>query len=291
MFGLERKFNQGKNHLIHGTKPIMVCLGTFEDFGINRNRIDIKPEQREQISPLFNQEPGHLIDIQYTSRPNGIKDVIECGTLEHNGLTYVIGKEYGVNQQENFGGMAVMSEVDSKDKFSEFSHDCLFLIVSGKDKKTGDNLSFLSHQSPRAFMRSDENKEVFISSLRIKLNEIKSRCEPGTIDVVMAGGEFIDEYETDFVTFQTKQRTEEENFSKSTYLGSVKLLSNEVQKLFGFEPIVVNGPKMDKVQESFNDDNVYFDNQNARLYLLRSNVNKGTDDFIVSKIGEKKHKW
>lgn len=90
----------------------------------------------------------------------------------------------------------VMSSVDSRDKTSDGFDRCLGLVAVGRDKETGNNIAFLSHQSPPCFYkhpRGDivnytERRKVFKESLTKRLDELKGRAEEGSIDMIVFGG-------------------------------------------------------------------------------------------------------
>lgn len=165
----------------------------------------------------------------------------------------------------------VFSIVDSQNKFSDRFKDCTGLLVAGQDKITGENISFLSHQDPRYFLSLEDSRQMFIADLRQRLKELKDRCVPGTVDARIVGGninKMIKRYE-------------------DKYLKSIELLSVEASAALGFEPIVVMGPKATR-----GDDDVFYDNKNRRLYIVRSVVDDATSEsFTYKELSEQKEKW
>jgi len=159
----------------------------------------------------------------------------------------------------------VMSTIDDLDKFSEGFYDCTGLVVVGVDKNTGKNISFLTHQDPKQFL--NQKKDVFISHLQQQLIEIKKRCKLGTIDAVIVGGKYTaDKY-------------------KKNYIDTVKLISSKIQKNLGFEPVVINGPKL-----TYDSDSVFYENKTKRIYFLRPKVNSNLETFSHSNLKEVKKK-
>ncbi|MEK7463328.1 MAG: hypothetical protein AAB621_03145 [Patescibacteria group bacterium] len=168
-------------------------------------------------------------------------------------------------------GTYVMSPVDKQDKFSDSFRNCTGLLVAGQDKNTGGNISFLSHESPRFFLLTEEYKNEFIADLEQRLEEIRERCVDGTIDARIVGGNYF---------------TKEKKYMED-YLESIKLLSSEVSKVLGFEPIVVTGPKT-----LVGNDDVYYDNEHRRLYIVRPKVGNATSEsFVLKDLEEQKKKW
>jgi len=92
----------------------------------------------------------------------------------------------------------VISPVDDTDKYSKSYRNCTGLIVTGKEKGTGKNISFMSHQSPLIF--SWKMPSGFQEDLAKQIQEIKDRCEDGTIDAVIVG-EFMQKSKTSWNHF------------------------------------------------------------------------------------------
>jgi hypothetical protein len=107
---------------------------------------------------------------------------------------------------------------------------------------------------------------------------MKERCKVGTLDAIIIGGRDYSDSDSDLA----KKLSQE-------YVESIKFISTEVKKIFDFEPIVINGPKLPDTGEE--GDDVYYDNANRRLYLLRPEVNKNVGSFPASEIDKEKRKW
>ena len=172
-------------------------------------------------------------------------------------------------------GTYVISSIDSAKKYSRNFIMCTGLLVIGVDKHTGQKISFLSHQFPTYFLYNTTNKNKFASDLRARLEEMKSRCVSGTIDAVVIGGRYLENAGDDAGANVVED-----------YPASLEVLGEEVKNVFGFEPAVVNGPKT--IRNTF--DNVYYDTENNRLYLVRPEV-KNRKSFVVSDIEKHKDGW
>ncbi len=166
----------------------------------------------------------------------------------------------------------VISPIDKLNKFSMSFRNCTGLVATGQEKETGENISFLSHEDPDHFLSNKEKKMKFQSDLKDQLEELKEKSKEGTVDVVIVGGNYF-ENERDY---------------KENYMGSIKLLSDEVSHVFGFEPVVMTGPKT----TSGGADNIYYDNEHRRLYIARPEVgNTTTESFVPNDIENQKKKW
>ena len=241
--------SKSQEHLNKGVKPIIACLGSYDDFGA-----------------------GGIVSLINTlhSSSAGLNDV-------HNVNFY---DSVSTNAEKRFlgGGRTwTISTIDDLDKFSDRFYDCTGLIVTGRDKVTGKNISFLSHQDPTQFLKTEKRK--FSSHLKDRLMEILDKCEKGTIDAVVVGGKYPEDDENDF--------THSNGRIRQNYLDSIKFLSGEVQQALGFEPVVINGPKID----AYDYDVAYYDNENRRLYFVRKKVNPDTGSFLVSEVDKEKGKW
>jgi hypothetical protein len=234
-----------KEHLKQGVKPIMACVGTpddFEDCKIPLGSIDWRDtvDLREAKSVV-----GGYANVDYYADPRDLES-----------------KEF-----KNAGkGSYVISNIDSKNKLSISYVNCTGVIVSGQDKLTGENISFLSHQDPWSFVRDQEKQDKFKEDLKQRLEEMKGRCAEGTVDARIVGGNYRDN----------------DPKTKEDYLKSIQLLSSEVNSVLDFDPTVITGPK-----RVGGEDNVFFDNDNKRLYISRTKVGDvSTEPFTAKDIEE-----
>ncbi|MFZ3012003.1 MAG: hypothetical protein WA060_03370 [Minisyncoccia bacterium] len=229
------KFPNPREHLKEGVKPIVVCIGTPEDFS--------KQDLESAVSFGVDWKNG-----VYQSGQKG--EFFTAGPT-----TYVI------------------SAIDDKDKFTEGLNRCTSLIVSGLDKETKKNISFLTHQPPgmisfmKEYVFADEAKKEqvrriypFLDDLKTQLLKMKEKCESGTTDAVIVGGS---------LGKLTPVELTEQRKKMNDYLLSVEILKENVKQVLGFNPREVNGPKRDGGQDSLR-----FDNEHRRLYFIRSEINQ-----------------
>ena len=232
-------------HLNADVRPIIACVGTWKD---------------------FYDEKGSIVEKIF-EKPAKNTDIVE--NVDYYG-DYKSPTEY-----KTAGGWSyVISPINDKDKMSSAYKDCTGVAISGVDKETGNNISFLSHQDPEYFLAGGKMEDEFFKDLQERTTELKEKCVPGTIDAVIFGGK----YKLD------KKNSAEEY--RRNYRDSIDFLSSAIFKILGFVPTVVAGPKTDE------SDNVYFDNKNRRLYLVRPKVGNSTDESYLPKdMEEQEKKW
>jgi hypothetical protein len=194
-------------HLKEGERPIMACVGTLEQY-LENGPDEVDAIEHESRDVNFFKDPQDLAKSKF--------------------------KNGGFNTY-------AISPLDQLDKFSTGYIDCTGVVASGRDKETGEYISFLSHQSPAYFLDKDKfSTEKFKRDLKESLDELRKRSEEGTVDVAIVGG------------------------NHSNYKKSVDLLANEVKNVFGFEPVDIAGPN-----HFGGGDKVFYDNKNRRLYIIR----------------------
>lgn len=197
-------------HLKEGIKPIMAGLIDLEN---------LDEESVQRINEI--RDSGENVD--WFENSSALK---ERGMKNPAAFTYVI------------------SGIDGKNKFSESYGPCTGVALVGIDKKTGENISFLSHQDPEQFLAKYKNK--FSHDLSKSIEKMIHECEPGTVDAVVFGGSADDPYE---------------------YIDSIKLLGEICKEELGFEPVVLTGPN--DYYWKGGRTHVYFDTENRRLHIVR----------------------
>lgn len=236
-------------HLKKGVKPIIACIGEPEHF---YGSSGIEQEVFGNSSP--NQNKNSNRNVNYYE---DLKTLAEQNFKNAGEYSYVI------------------SPIDSSNKFSKTFRNCIGLVVVGIDKNTSENISFLSHQDPSYFLESNSKSDKFVNDLREQLQELKERCAERTIDAVIVGGNYF--RDEDYM---------DKKFAKN-YLASIKLLGKETKDIFGFEPVVIAGPK-----RVTGEDHIFYDSENRRLYITRPEVAKeSTKSYLPSDIKDKEKKW
>jgi len=239
-------------HLKKGEKCIIACFGIFRDL----EKTD--PELcKILLSPSFDAQDIEVID--YDAKPSDGRNI---GAKTAGYQTYVI------------------SSVSDRDKITRYLYDCTSVFAVGREKKTGKNISFLSHQDPKKFLK-ERYQEQFTNDLTNSLEELKGRCVKGTIDVVISGGLYPRKHPG------AKWSWKEAEIFRGLYKSSVSLLSEIVMEVFGFEPAVISGPK--KVERS---DSVLCVNKTRRMFIARPQVgNATTESFLPINLEIQEEKW
>lgn len=238
-----------QEHLIKGISPIMACLSSMEGGKSNQ------PGNSMEIGRTHNSQIGNI------------------GVLDWGGGEYLVFSE---KRKSLSGGSCnyLISAIDDADKFSDNFYACTGLIVVGRKKNTKENISFVTHQSQISILSAGS----LIDNLGKQLSRMKNKCELGTIDAVIIGGEYMG------------------NDSLEKYKKATKSLGEEVQKVLNFEPVVINGPK----NSVWVGDGIYFDNENRRLYFVRPKITQvenppGKDflpaDFPTGQVDKYKDRW
>lgn len=158
----------------------------------------------------------------------------------------------------------VISETNTKDKYSEEYANCTGVAFVGTDKDTGEQISFLSHQDPEIFL--DLYKKRFKKDLASAIQTHRERSSPGTIDAVIFGGN--------------------RSFGDLTeYAASIKNLSSICRKELGFDPTVLTGPNIAESGRT----SAFLDTQNRRLYVVRptQRENQTNESYLAEDVKKK----
>jgi len=180
----------------------------------------------------------------------------------------------------------VISPLDARDKTSSMYKNCTGVIVSGIDGSTKADVSFMSHQYSKMILLDDEMRYYFLRDLNDRLQETKARCEPRTIDAIILGGNYFSPEEG--VSAEEKELNDivYRKF-REEYKSFVLLLAEQIKDKFGFEPVVITGPKTNHGEED-----AIFDTKHRRLYLIRPEVGNGSaESYLPSNFDEQTKKW
>ncbi len=220
-------------HLKEGVKPIMVSIGTMAQHHLKVTDADFSPDREVE---------NNITHVDFYDK----KESLDKQNMDNAGeYTYA------------------MSPIDETSKSTLDLFSCTSIVAVGNDKKTGKDVSFLTHQNPAEFLR--DKKYDFLDHLVSKLNDLKERSEEGTIDIIVAGGNVRGALEVP---------------PGEEYRGSVALISSAVLKVFGFTPRIIAGPKPIPKPE-----HALFDTKRRRLYIIREedpNGHVSTGDFTLN---------
>lgn len=228
-----------------GFNPIMVCVG-----------------HERGLADIMEVGPDEHVEFEDIDLPNeSIQNVTE-GSLHSGEETYVI------------------SDISSTDKASFELYDCTGIIAVGVDKETGENISFLSHQTPESLLYDDETIiEKFKRDLKNRLSQLNDRSKPNSIDIVVFGGNFLPPTANISVT-----KTERDYIGN--YKKSIRLISGIVEGELNFEPLVIVGPK-----KNLGEDSVFLKTDKRRMYLNRNREKTNIESFLPSQLDEVGSEW
>ncbi|MCA9363139.1 hypothetical protein KC851_02375 [Candidatus Kaiserbacteria bacterium] len=167
--------------------------------------------------------------------------------------------------------LVIISGIDDNSKFSKRFYNCTGVIGVGIDSLTGENVSFLSHQDPNYFLKSETDGDKFMHKISDKFTELKQRSVPQSVDIVIFGGRSVLDQPED----------------NADYHQVIDLLADEVVQTFGFQPVVFQ-PKSDKRGATA----VYLDTQARRMYLLqREDEHRSGSAFNAQDLSDKEQEW
>ena len=150
----------------------------------------------------------------------------------------LIGKGFKAGGEQTY----VISPITEKPLRTRGLRDCTSVVVVGTDAKTGEQISFISHQNPKEFLK--DIKDRFTRDFNESLEELKNRCVPGSIDVVICGGR-------------------NNPSAVEGYKNSLKTLSSAINERMGFVPTVICGSK------NAGEDDIYFKPKDRQLHIVR----------------------
>ena len=184
----------------------------------------------------------------------------------------------------------VISDISEKNKYSVDYYNCTGVVAVGIEKKTGQNVSFLSHQSPSFFVENKEERLKFKKDLIENIKKIKEQCVSGTVDIVIFGGQkeevsvkVPDDNENKDFVFGRDDQDLSELIKKEfdVYKDSIRYLSFFISSEMGFLPVIISGPN-ENFEEEYHALGIYFDNKNRRLYLVRPKEDSENNESFLS---------
>ena len=150
--------------------------------------------------------------------------------------TLWIDFDYGEDKEKGIKSAGpetyVISPITEQNLFSDKYLNCTGTVGIGRDKISGKEIAFISHQDPDFFInKGQEETDIFANDLRTTLDELVSRSEIGTVDVVIFGG---------------NDNPDDLSSKKTTdYLKSIEVLNKIISAVFGHNPTVLSGPNRD----------------------------------------------
>ncbi len=221
-------------HLKEGVPPIIAGVGTFSDF--NEGEYELTKKIKGGASAEH---------VNYDGSPEN-------------------------NEHQKKDKMYVISDLNGRNKFSENYHNCLGTVVAGNEKGTGRPISILSHQNSYLADAEwqEEAQKRFIADMSESLQDLKEKCEEGTVDAAIFGGVY------------PKSDSEKKN-----YLKSVEMINRMIERELGFSATVVVTPKLTEDGVNGND-HAYYDNSTRRLFLIRPKISEREGAFPANEARE-----
>ena len=120
-----------------------------------------------------------------------------------------------------------ISPVTEQNLFSDKYLNCTGVVGIGRDKVSGKEIAFISHQDPEYFLnKGSEEMERFSNDLKLTLSDLVTKSEEGTIEVVLFGGN------DDPIGLESKKSID--------YKKSIGMLTELVQSSVGIAPTVLS---------------------------------------------------
>jgi hypothetical protein len=230
-------------------------------------REDIRPIER-QIKKLADSDEK-LEDIQ-----DQMEDDDKIHNVDLDGGDLDSLKKNGFKND----GIAsyLISPISEIDWFSDHLLSCTGVVAIGKDKVTGKEISFLSHQDPGYFIDGEDDKpEIFSRELKESLEELKLRSQSDTVEVILLGGNYSNTYE-------------KEDYQKKHYKQSIEKLRQIVHDSLGFDPKVLTGPNNKIGSETV----ITVETQKRKVWIERSKQPPKFDQsYMANSLSEKEEEW
>ena len=175
---------------------------------------------QNKFEPVRLREGVPQIEIQNDALPDDLPDSLW------------VDFSYGDDDEKRIrGGMEtyVISPVTEQNLFSDKYLNCTGAIGIGRDKVSGKEIAFISHQDPEFILHKGKaERDAFIEDMKDILDDLRNRSEEGTIEVVLCGGNI------DPADPASKKSVD--------YAQSIELLSTIIRDDLGFNPTVLQGP-------------------------------------------------
>ena len=178
-------------------------------------------------------------------------------------------KEQKKKGQKNSGKLYdyVISAADEQSKRSDAYGPCLGVVVSGRSKKNGKDISFLLHHSS---LLDPKVRKKFERDLRLSISNLMKLSKKGTVDAVIFGGDFS-------------------GIRREDYSSKVQFLNKILQEGTGVSPHVISGPSLDG--DSGID--AFFDTENRKLHITQHDEDArfAAGSFPASEVKNESKKW
>ncbi len=198
-------------------------------------------------------------EIHYVDLDGGDLDMLKENGFRHDGIaSYLI------------------SPISERDWTSDHYFNCTAMVAIGRDKETGKEISFLSHQDPAYFVDGDEEQiNTFSRELKASMEGLKEKSQDGTVEVLLLGGNF-------------STTTDEADYKHHQYKKSIEKLRGIVHKSLGFDPKVLTGPNNRVGSETI----VSVETQKRRVWVERSKQPPEFDQsYLANDLDKVEERW
>lgn len=171
----------------------------------------------------------------------------------------------------------LISPIDEKEWHSDHYMSCTAVVGIGRDKITGKEVSFLSHQDPNYFVDGTPDEvQTFSQAMSASLKELQDRSAQDTVEVLILGGNF------------NPGTLSNDAYKSTQYKQSIQRLGEIVQKTLGFDPKVLSGPNSIIGSET----QVTIETQERKVWVERPNQPTEFDQpYQASTIDDVERTW
>lgn len=121
----------------------------------------------------------------------------------------------------------VISPVTERDLFADKYINCTGVVGIGKEKNSGKQRAFISHQNPQYFLHGGSDAtELFVQDLKVTLTELLNQSDQETLEFGLFGGNDDSE--------------DGESQKNIDYTESITLLTRIITECTGITPVILN---------------------------------------------------
>lgn len=176
---------------------------------------------------------------------------------------------------EEYDYCSIISQINTRNKFSKWYYDCTGIVAIGKDKETGENISFLTHQHPM-YLLGELPKEKFKQAVNATLEILRERSVQWSIDIVILWG-------IGYLTWSEDRNFAEKSFWKYTKI--IEWLSDIIFSIMGFYPVAVCSPWIFRSNDGSKD--IFIDTQKRQIHFLKpTRKNDCNVSYVANKVTE-----
>ena len=184
---------------------------------------------------MKNEEPFSPSTVERTRLRVDIPPIVVQSEHPPDDLPDTLWLDYDDGEDAEKGIMGagpdsyVISPISKQNLFSNKYINCTGALGIGQDKISGEQVAFISHQDPEFLLhKGTEASAKFLTDMKATLNDLVTRSEENTVEVVLFGG-------NDDPMDPASKKTVD-------YKKSIEMLKRSVQDVLGYEPVIIDGP-------------------------------------------------